>query len=98
MKSKLPSVHHKRGQNTAEYMLLLLLIGGGSIVAFKFFGKGIINRFANVVAIMTGQGPVATSDLNATQTAGTAVDFRTFETSGASSGGQGGGTGGGNGP
>ena len=44
----------KLGQNTAEYMLLLLLIGGASIFAFKTFGKGIINRFASVTSIVTG--------------------------------------------
>lgn len=44
----------KLGQNTAEYMLLLLLIGGGSIVAFKMFGSTIINRFASVSSIVAG--------------------------------------------
>ncbi len=71
----------KLGQNTAEYMLLLLLIGGGSILAFKTFGKGIINRFASVTSIVTGGGAVKADDIK-TETSGMgnkSVDFTTFD-------------------
>jgi hypothetical protein len=71
----------KRGQNTAEYMLLLLLIGGGSVFAFKMFGKGIINRFASVTSIMTGGAAVTGTELqqNARDSATKEVDFTTFD-------------------
>lgn len=66
------------GQNTAEYMLLLLLIGGGSVMAFKVFGAGIINRFSSVTSIITGGGEkkVNAADIQAkSQT----VDFSSFD-------------------
>lgn len=66
----------KRGQNTAEYMLLLLLIGGGSIIAFKTFGKGIINRFASVTSIITGGEAVTATDIAPSSNS---VDFKTFD-------------------
>jgi Flp pilus assembly pilin Flp len=71
----------KKGQNTAEYMLLLLLIGGGSIVAFKTFGKGIINRFASVTSIVTGGEKVDASGVQgiAKGQANADVDFKTFD-------------------
>ncbi len=72
----------KKGQNTAEYMLLLLLIGGGSILAFKTFGKGIINRFASVTSIMTG-GQKQTLDTNVISSAtGADINFTSFEENG----------------
>ena len=82
MKTK--NLTKKRGQNTAEYMLLLLLIGGGSILAFKTFGKGIINRFASVTSIITGNGAVdATTIGSDTQNLkNQEVDFKTFDKKG----------------
>ena len=78
MSSKLFS--KKMGQNTAEYMLLLLIIGGGSIVAFKVFGKGIINRFASVTAIITGGSKIDGKDIaTEKEFKGKGVDFSTFE-------------------
>ncbi|MCX6124814.1 MAG: hypothetical protein NTV34_08700 [Proteobacteria bacterium] len=73
----------KLGQNTAEYMLLLLLIGGASIFAFKTFGKGIINRFASVTSILTGGAKVdGTAIGEAARTNGNKdVDFKTFDDS-----------------
>ena len=68
----------KRGQNTAEYMLLLLLIGGGSILAFKTFGKGIINRFASVTSIVTGGEAIK---MTGTIEGNKEVDFKTFDAS-----------------
>ena len=79
MKSGRPQ--SKRGQNTAEYMLLLLLIGGGSILAFKTFGRGIINRFATVTSIITGGAAVSGTAVQQ-EAAGNAthgVDFGTFD-------------------
>jgi Flp pilus assembly pilin Flp len=74
----------KLGQNTAEYMLLLLLIGGGSIMAFKTFGKGIINRFASVTSIVTGGAAVnGNSVTTEAQNMGNSnVDFTTFDSQG----------------
>lgn len=71
----------KKGQNTAEYMLLLLLIGGGSIVAFKTFGKGIINRFASVTSIVTGGEKVDGKDIQdkAKEQKNFDVNFSTFD-------------------
>lgn len=70
----------KRGQNTAEYMLLLLLIGGGSILAFKTFGKGIINRFASVTSVVTGGAAVDFKDRDTLKDTGNKdVDFKTFD-------------------
>lgn len=69
----------KRGQNTAEYMLLLLLIGGGSILAFKTFGKGIINRFASVTSIVTGGGAKDMETKVIDDAAKANVDFKTFD-------------------
>ena len=82
MKSaQLMKSRNKLGQNTAEYMLLLLLIGGGSILAFKTFGKGIINRFASVTSIITGGAAVAGTDAQkaATDSDKSALDFATFD-------------------
>lgn len=79
MTTKLMNLKRKRGQNTAEYMLLLLLIGGGSIIAFKTFGKGIINRFASVTSIVTG-GQAIGMDANTISSANSQnVDFKTFD-------------------
>lgn len=80
MKNKRSS--KKLGQNTAEYMLLLLLIGGGSILAFKTFGKGIINRFASVTSIVTGGAKVdgkGIQDAAKAEGEKPVVDFTTFE-------------------
>lgn len=74
------NLKRKRGQNTAEYMLLLLLIGGGSIIAFKTFGKGIINRFASVTSIITGNGAIGMSSEEVKSEIGNGkVDFKTFD-------------------
>lgn len=72
---------NKLGQNTAEYMLLLLLIGGGSIMAFKVFGRGIINRFASVTSIVTGGTASNTTALKEEikKAEDAKVDFKTFE-------------------
>ena len=77
MKTK--NLTKKLGQNTAEYMLLLLLIGGGSILAFKTFGKGIINRFASVTSIISGKGAVTATVTTVNEN----VDFTSFEGNGA---------------
>lgn len=72
---------NKLGQNTAEYMLLLLLIGGGSIMAFKTFGKGIINRFSSVTSVVTGGKKVDATDVTkeASDQKNVTVDFETFD-------------------
>jgi hypothetical protein len=77
----LKAMKSKAGQNTAEYMLLLLLIGGGSILAFKTFGKGIINRFASVTSIITGNAAISGADVKAAaDDANTkSIDFKTFD-------------------
>ena len=84
--SKNAQFNNKLGQNTAEYMLLLLLIGGGSVLAFKTFGAGIINRFASVTSIITGSGAVAPGTAVSTQLgkANKDVDFKTFDGEGTS--------------
>ncbi len=69
---------NKLGQNTAEYMLLLLLIGGGSVMAFKVFGAGIINRFSSVTAIITGGTAVAV-DPTKIKAQSDVVDFGSFD-------------------
>jgi hypothetical protein len=65
----------KLGQNTAEYMLLLLLIGGGSIIAFKTFGTGIMNRFASVTQIIGGGASIKADAVDTTKK----IDFTTFD-------------------
>jgi hypothetical protein len=81
----------KRGQNTAEYMLLLLLIGGGSVLAFKTFGKGIINRFASVTNVIGGHNAINMNASDQVNAANATIDFGTFDKSAdASTGGSGG--------
>lgn len=76
------SMKRKLGQNTAEYMLLLLLIGGGSIVAFKIFGKGIVNRFASVTNIITGKQKIEATGITSDEHKNATIDFSTFEDGG----------------
>ncbi len=80
---KTSSMVKKLGQNTAEYMLLLLLIGGASIVAFKYFGKGIINRFYSIVNVITGNGE---EEFTTAKANGETVDFKTFDKQGSGTG------------
>jgi hypothetical protein len=71
-------MHHFRkelGQNTAEYMLLLLLIGGGSIIAFKTFGQGIINRFASVTNVIGGNKAISATEVKGDEK----ITFETFD-------------------
>lgn len=93
---KLTLSQSKLGQNTAEYMLLLLLIGGGSIMAFKTFGKGIINRFASVTSIISGGAAVKANEVidEAKKGEKPDINFSTFDKSGDSGAGGGAGTGG----
>ncbi|MCX6116670.1 MAG: hypothetical protein NT027_03950 [Proteobacteria bacterium] len=84
IKNTTKSMKNKMGQNTAEYMLLLLLIGGGSIMAFKMFGKGIVNRFASVTSVVTGGGGLDSSNIKSAakdlgETNKGDIDFKTFD-------------------
>jgi Flp pilus assembly pilin Flp len=76
--SKNAQFKNKLGQNTAEYMLLLLLIGGGSVMAFKVFGAGIINRFSSVTSIITG-GTEVKVDASKIKAKSDEVDFKSFD-------------------
>ena len=48
------NVAKKLGQNTAEYVMLLVLVVGGAIMCFQVFGKSIIKNFDNTIARMEG--------------------------------------------
>lgn len=44
----------RRGQNTAEYILMLVLVSGSALFAFKKFGGVIIERFNAMIHAMQG--------------------------------------------
>lgn len=46
----------KLGQNTAEYLIMLVLIAGGSIGIFSIFGTTIRHHLGNVVSAFGGSG------------------------------------------
>ncbi len=47
-------LYSRKGQNTAEYLVLLILVTVMSIGVFTVFGKTIRGQISNVVAAMTG--------------------------------------------
>lgn len=47
-------LRNKRGQNTAEYLILLVLVAVGSIGIFSFFGDTLHDQVQNVAAAITG--------------------------------------------
>lgn len=55
------SLKSKRGQNTAEYILLLALVCGGAIGVFSVFGGTIQGMLVNVTSAFTGKGADDTS-------------------------------------
>ena len=48
-------ITRKLGQNTAEYVMMLVLVAGAAIATFSIFGEAIGNRFANVIQAMNGE-------------------------------------------
>jgi Flp pilus assembly pilin Flp len=48
-------MQQKRGQNTAEYVLMLVLVAGAAIGTFTIFGGAIGKRFSHFIAAMNGQ-------------------------------------------
>lgn len=48
-------LHSKRGQNTAEYIILLVLVAVGSIGVFQLFGDATKRQIGGAVAALTGQ-------------------------------------------
>jgi Flp pilus assembly pilin Flp len=45
---------HQRGQNTAEYTILLILVAVGTIGLVSGLGQTLKEHFANAVAAMSG--------------------------------------------
>lgn len=52
--AEIPGPMSKRGQNTAEYLVLLILVTVTSIGIFTIFGKTLRTQVSNVIAAMTG--------------------------------------------
>lgn len=74
------SLRKKLGQNTAEYLIMLVLVAIGSIGIFSVFGDTLKKQVKNVIVAMQGQGTVETID-NTEQAknqveAGTGMDVR----------------------
>ena len=87
---KAPRSHS--GQNTAEYILMLVLVAGAALGAFKVFGKTIIERFNVVIANM--QGDTATVTKHSQEMHDADWDIQKANTVGSSNGGGAGGGGG----
>ena len=51
---KIKSLNKQKGQNTAEYLVMLVLIAGGSIGMFTYFGTTIKAQLGNVIAAIGG--------------------------------------------
>ena len=49
-----PSIKRRLGQNTAEYLIMLVLIAGASIGLFSIFGTTLRQQMGNVVAAFSG--------------------------------------------
>jgi hypothetical protein len=54
MSNNLNGLKRKLGQNTAEYLMMLVLIAGGSIGLFTYFGNTIRAHLGNVVSAFGG--------------------------------------------
>ena len=54
-----------RGQSTAEYLIILVLVSIGSIGIMSIFGKSVRQQLSNVVAAFTGSSTdvISASDL-----------------------------------
>ena len=50
------SLKNKLGQNTAEYLIMLILVAVGAIGIFNLFGDTVRNQMTNVVCAFTGAG------------------------------------------
>lgn len=62
---------HKRGQNTAEYLIMLTLVVVGSIGLVTAFGKTIQSKFAYLSAAISGDTTAYTNTQTLTTTAAT---------------------------
>lgn len=62
MKAKMKK---KLGQNTAEYLIMLVLIAGGSIGLFTIFGTTIRKHMSNVVMAFGGDKDAWQTSMNA---------------------------------
>lgn len=60
------NLQKKLGQNTAEYLIMLVLIAGGSIGIFTVFGTTIRHHLGNVVSAFGGSSTNWTEDVGAT--------------------------------
>lgn len=67
--------NRKKGQNTAEYLLMLTLVVIGSITLLTAFGKTIQNKMAYVSSALSGdEATYLTSQTNVTAAAKKAVE------------------------
>ena len=64
------NLQKKLGQNTAEYLIMLVLIAGGSIGIFTVFGNTIRQHLGNVVSAFGGSSDNWTEDVKATANKG----------------------------
>lgn len=71
MKTKV--IRNKLGQNTAEYILMLVLVAVGSIGVFTVFGATMRNQAASVVAAFGGDSAKFDSGQTAAASGATAA-------------------------
>ncbi len=60
----------KKGQNTAEYLIMLVLIAVGSIGFVSAFGKTIKRQFKNSMVAIEGEGALDTDAASDDETVG----------------------------
>jgi pilus assembly protein Flp/PilA len=58
----------RRGQNTAEYLIMLVLVAVGSIGIFTVFGTTVRKQLYNAVAAFTGKEGLAADSLDSLTT------------------------------
>lgn len=54
MRSLSQTVHNQRGQTLVEYLIIIALVGVGSIGLMRVVSQGINDRFASVVGALGG--------------------------------------------
>ncbi len=56
---KVRVIKRRLGQNTAEYLIILVLIAGSALAVFPILGKAVQRHVRNITVMFTGHGDTA---------------------------------------